>query len=157
MYRGYNGEKKKKLERANLRILMHSISSNRKNDASRRTTESLREESTERDPFIYIYRSPYEVLAVAAEGGLLEEPWHEAVILDHVDIFLLESSLPAPQLLGESGVVVAGPEGVLARVVVRHGAAAADVAADRRSIDDVRSYTREARRLGTPASPRETF
>jgi len=72
--------------------------------------------------------SPYEVLAMAAEGRLLEEPRHEAVILDHVDIFLLEGSLSTAQLLGEGGVGIAGPEGVLARVVlliVRHGAAAA--------------------------------
>lgn len=70
----------------------------------------------------YIY-SPYEVLAVAAEGRLFEEPWHKAVVLDHVDIFLLQGALPAPQLLGEGGVRVAGPEGVLARVrIVRHGA-----------------------------------
>lgn len=64
---------------------------------------------------------------MAAEGGLLEESGHKAVILDHVDILLLESALPAPQFLGESGVGVAGPEGVLARVVriVRHGSAAA--------------------------------
>lgn len=84
---------------------------------------------------VLVCYSPYEVLAVAAEGGLLEEPWHEAVILDHVNILLLESALAAPQLIGEG---VAGPEGVLARVlrIVRHGAAAADAAAtDRRSID----------------------
>lgn len=71
---------------------------------------------------------PYEVLAVAAEGGLLEESGHKAVILDHVDILLLKGTLPAPQFLGEGGVGVAGPEGVLARVVllvVRHGSAAA--------------------------------
>lgn len=67
---------------------------------------------------------------MATEGGLLEEPWHEAMILDHVNILLLESALPAPQLVGKIGVGV-GPEGVLARVVlriVRHGAAAADAA-----------------------------
>lgn len=62
-------------------------------DASRRTTEVLR---GVHDSIACMYYSPYEVLAVAAEGGLLEEPWHEAVILDHVDIFLLESALPAP-------------------------------------------------------------
>lgn len=85
--------------------------------------------------------APYEVLAVAAEGGLLEEPWHEAVILDHIDILLLESALPAPQLVVKTDVGVAGPEGVLARVVlriVRHGAAAADAdaAATDEPIDD---------------------
>lgn len=66
---------------------------------------------------------------MAAEGGLLEESRHEVVILDDVDILLLEGSLPAPQFLGEGGVGVAGPEGVLARVVlliIRHGAAAGD-------------------------------
>lgn len=73
--------------------------------------------------------SPYEVLAVAAEGGLLKEPRHKVVILNDVDILLLEGALPAPQLLAEGGVGVAGPEGILARVVfliVRHGAAADD-------------------------------
>lgn len=70
---------------------------------------------------------------MAAEGGLLEESGHKAMILDHVDILLLEGALPTPQFLGESGVAVAGPEGVLARVVllvVRHGSAAAVDAAD---------------------------
>lgn len=74
---------------------------------------------------------------MAAEGGLLEEPRHEAVILDHVNILLLESALPAPQFVGE-GVDVAGPEGVLARVlrIVRHGAADAADAPLMLPIDD---------------------
>lgn len=89
---------------------------------------------------------------MAAEGGLLEEPWHKAVILDHVNILLLESALSAPQLIGKGGVGVAGPEEVLARVlrIVRHGAAAADAAAtDRRSIDvdDAPSYSSHERLL----------
>lgn len=59
---------------------------------------------------------------MAAEGRLFEEPWHKAVVLDHVDIFLLQGALPAPQLVSE-GICIAGPEGVLARVlIVRHGA-----------------------------------
>lgn len=68
---------------------------------------------------------------MAAEGRLLEESRHEAVILDHVDIFLLQRSLPTAQLLRERGVRVAGAEGILARVVlliVRHGAATAAAA-----------------------------
>lgn len=112
---------------------------------------------------MHIYHSPYEVLAVAAEGGLLEEPWHEAVILDHVDILLLESALPAPQLVGKIGVAIAGPGGVLARVVlriVRHGAAAADAATrcrttDRQSIDvdGCPELHASGSSPGTPASP----
>jgi len=65
---------------------------------------------------------------MAAESGLLEESGHKAVILDHVYILLLEGALPAPQFLGKSSIGVAGPEGVLARVVllvIRHGSAAA--------------------------------
>jgi len=65
---------------------------------------------------------------MAAESGLFEESWHKAVILNHVNILFLEGALSAPQFLGESGVGVAGPEGVLTRVVlliVRHGSAAA--------------------------------
>lgn len=67
---------------------------------------------------------PYEVLTMAAESRLFEESRHEAVILDHVDILLLESTFPAADLLSEKSVGVAGPEGVLARVVlllIRHG------------------------------------
>lgn len=67
--------------------------------------------------------SPYEVLAVAAEGRLLEEPRHEVVILHHVNILLLKGPLPSAELLGESGGSIHGPEGVLRVVrflVVRH-------------------------------------
>lgn len=39
--------------------------------------------------------SPDKVLAVGAEGGLLEEARYEAVILDVVDVFLLQRTLPA--------------------------------------------------------------
>lgn len=61
---------------------------------------------------------------MAAESRLLEESGHKAVILDHVNIFLLESTFPTPDLLSEESVSVAGSEGILARVVllfVRHG------------------------------------
>lgn len=123
---------------------MHPILSNRKQTTRRAGRRRVHNS-------IACMYSPYEILAVATEGGLLEEPWHEAVILDHVNIFLLKSPLPAPQFIGEG--VVDGPEGVLARVlwIVRHGAAAADAATtDRRSIDvdDVPSYTRAAPRRG---------
>lgn len=39
--------------------------------------------------------SPNEVLAVRTECRLLEEPRHEFVILDIVDILLLERAFPA--------------------------------------------------------------
>ena len=38
--------------------------------------------------------SPDEVFAVAAEGGLLEEPGDEAVVVDLRDVFLLERAHP---------------------------------------------------------------
>ena len=37
---------------------------------------------------------PYEVFAVAAEGGLLEEPGDEAVVVDLRDVLLLERAHP---------------------------------------------------------------
>ncbi len=40
--------------------------------------------------------SPDEVLAVAAEGGVLEEPRDELVVLDLADVLLLERALPDP-------------------------------------------------------------
>lgn len=42
------------------------------------------------------FNLPYKVLAMAAECGLFEETWHKAMILNHVHIFLLECSFPAP-------------------------------------------------------------
>ena len=38
--------------------------------------------------------SPDEVFAVAAEGGLLEEPGDEAVVVDLRDVLLLERAHP---------------------------------------------------------------
>lgn len=70
--------------------------------------------------------SPYKVLAMTAEGRLLKEPRHEAVVLDDVDILFLKGSLSSAELLGECGIRIAGSEGILARVVcfliVRHRA-----------------------------------
>lgn len=60
---------------------------------------------------------------MTAERRLLEESRHEAVILDDVDILFLEGTLSSADLLGEHGVRIARPEGILARVVrivVRH-------------------------------------
>ena len=60
---------------------------------------------------------------MTAEGRLLEETRHEAVILDHVDILFLQGTLPSANFLGERGGRIARPEGILARVVrfvVRH-------------------------------------
>jgi hypothetical protein len=96
-------------------------------------TSFVNDETTDLALISLFPEAPYEVLAVAAESGLLEESRHKAVILDHVDILLLEGAFPTPQFLGESGVDVAGPEGVLTRVillVVRHGSAAAYAATD---------------------------
>lgn len=39
---------------------------------------------------------PYKVLAVGAERRLLEEPRHELVVFDQVNILLFERSLAAP-------------------------------------------------------------
>lgn len=39
--------------------------------------------------------SPDKIFAVGAERGLLEEARNEAVILHVVDVFLLQSALPA--------------------------------------------------------------
>lgn len=69
---------------------------------------------------------PYKVLAMTAEGWLLKETRHETVILDHVDILFLQGSFSSSNFLSECGVCIAGPEGILARVVcfliVRHRA-----------------------------------
>lgn len=69
---------------------------------------------------------PYKVLAMTAEGWLFEETRHETVILDHVDILFLQGSFSPSNFLSECGVCIAGPEGILARVVcfliVRHRA-----------------------------------
>lgn len=133
-----------------------------------RTTDSMRVGASRRMTQITeCSHLPYEVLAVAAEGGLLEESGHKAMILDHVDILLLEGALPAPQFLGEIGVAVAGPEGVLARVVrvVRHGSAAAAAVAAATVADlpiDDESTRRQCQRRWCPAplaggsSPRTT-
>lgn len=53
-----------------------------------------------------------------AEGGLSEEPGHELVILDDVNILLLEGALPAPELFRERGARVVRPERVLLVVVL---------------------------------------
>lgn len=42
-----------------------------------------------------VKHSPNKVLAVGAEGGLLEEARYEAMILHVVDVFLLQRALPA--------------------------------------------------------------
>ena len=39
---------------------------------------------------------PNKVFAVTAEGGVLEEPRNELVVLDLVDVFLLEGALALP-------------------------------------------------------------
>ena len=39
---------------------------------------------------------PDEVLAVAAEGRVFEEPRDELVVLDLVDVLLLQGALPLP-------------------------------------------------------------
>lgn len=44
---------------------------------------------------IKVKHSPNKVLAVGAEGGLLEEARYEAMILHVVDVFLLQRALPA--------------------------------------------------------------
>lgn len=63
---------------------------------------------------------------MTTEGRLLEEARHEAMIFDDVDILLLQSSFSSPNLFGECSVRVAGPKGILTRVVcfliVRHRA-----------------------------------
>ena len=41
--------------------------------------------------------SPDEVLAVAAEGWMLEKSWSKLVVLDNCHILLLECSLPGPE------------------------------------------------------------
>jgi len=94
-------------------------------------TSLVNDETTDLALISLFPEAPYEILAVAAEGGLLEESGHKTVILDHVDILLLEGAFPSPQFLGESSGAVEGPEGVLARVllVVRHGSVAAAAAA----------------------------
>lgn len=63
---------------------------------------------------------------MTTEGWLLKETRHETVILDHVDILFLQGSFSSSNFLSECGVCIAGPEGILARVVcfliVRHRA-----------------------------------
>lgn len=51
-----------------------------------------------------IFDSPNEVLAVAAEGRVLEEPRDELVVLDLRDVLLLQRSLAGA---GAAGDVVA--------------------------------------------------
>lgn len=61
---------------------------------------------------------------MAAECWLFEEPRHEVMVLDNVDILFLESTLTTPDFLSERCVRILGAKGILARVVgflvVRH-------------------------------------
>lgn len=42
---------------------------------------------------------------MGAEGGLLEEPGHEPVIFDIIDVLLLEGALSPPEAEAELGVL----------------------------------------------------
>lgn len=57
--------------------------------------------------------SPDEVLAVATEGGLLEEPGDKLVVVDDEDVFLLEGALSASLPRGEGSLHVPRPGVVL--------------------------------------------
>lgn len=62
--------------------------------------------------------TPNKILAVAAEGGLLEESRHEAVILDHVNVLLFQSTLATSEFFSEGRTRVARSQRILENVTV---------------------------------------
>lgn len=58
-------------------------------------------------------KSPYEVLAVAAESRLFEEPGGEFVVLDLLDVLLSESSSPLNRKTANHGPVASRGLGVV--------------------------------------------
>lgn len=58
---------------------------------------------------------------MTAKSGLLEEPGHKTVILNHINIFLLQRTLATPEPFGKGSSRIIRTHRVLARViVVRH-------------------------------------
>lgn len=80
-------------------------------------TSLVNDETTDLALISLLSKSPYEVLAMAAECRLFEKAWHKAMIFNHIHIFLLESSFPTPEFLGKSSVCITRAKRILARVI----------------------------------------